>query len=294
VQIAGGYIATLQPLLGRDELIIVVSDWASGQEVYRVDVKALLAPGNAYARFDLRPDGRLVVAYNNFGSAATLAWFSPVEPDAHVIARGVVAGPSVAGDLIAIKRLVPGADSEFAVIGFSGETVQVFDRDHPNYGTGGIDFDGSLITWHSHNKGIRLSRFPVEPDPPAPVVSPTRRRKVSTRFSLSPESFKAPAGKSGPARGRGSARSRGGAILRLALRAPARVTVRIERKTRSEFMWRGALRLGLQRGSVQRRFAGRIASRPLRPGRYRAVLFTRTAKRAAVRERQQTFRILPR
>lgn len=116
VRIAGRYLAWVEPPWGY-EPEIVVYDRVAGREAYRVDVKALLPPADfTYVDFDLRPDGRVVAGYNNYGSPRTLSWFSPEEPQAHVIAQGILSGPSVAGDLIAVKRLVPGADSEFAVI----------------------------------------------------------------------------------------------------------------------------------------------------------------------------------
>ncbi|MEJ7787874.1 MAG: hypothetical protein WKF96_23985 [Solirubrobacteraceae bacterium] len=167
-----------------------------------------------------------------------------------------------------------------------------------------------MLTWHLYRHGIRLSRFPVEPDA-TPEVAP--RARVSTRFSLSPRRFRVRA-----ARSRGGARlgrASRGALVRLGLRAPAKVVIRIERRIAGamrggdcrparrrsprraaciDYVSAGALKLGRRKGAVRRRFGARIDGRPLRPGRYRAVVTTRAGQAPAVRERRVDFTVVGR
>jgi hypothetical protein len=120
---------------------------------------------------------------------------------------------------------------------------------------------------------------PAAPD----SVSPTLRR-----LSLAPRSFR-------PARGRS-----GGAVLGFSLSEAARVTLRVERAARRRGgrgeRWtrlRGTVERAGREGVNRSRFTGRLAGRPLAPGRYRLLAVARdvAGNRSAVA--RAAFRIEP-
>jgi len=169
------------------------------------------------------------------------------------------------------------------VIDLKGRTLQVFDRDDPDYGSGGIDFDGKTLVWDSYRRGIRISRYPVEVD------------SVIERFTMQPKRFRTGA--------------RGGALMRIGLAAPARVSIVVE-QTRgpgspcapsgppppfcSTIRRLGTIELGQRRGVVHHRFTGILGRRKLSAGRFQATVLTRRGTGPAVRETTVNFTVVGR
>jgi hypothetical protein len=148
-------------------------------------------------RFDLQADGKAVAVWG-FSGKTSAAWFSPEEPDTHVLPLHPffddnAGGPAIrlAANRIAFERKFGDQESELVVADLDGnvEEVATFDRRHLR--VAGFDFDGKSLTWASQKVVRFIKKCNGEPEGqgrycwPQPV-GPTTIYVARLTSSLSP------------------------------------------------------------------------------------------------------------
>lgn len=127
---------------------LVVWDWTTGAEIYRIR-----GPRSLGTFTDLQADGKATAIYNAgepkvLGGADTVAWFSPAEPRPHVLpVRPCEGSVFIADDRLLFSRPAPGRACEPVLSDLAGSDVQPL-----RYGTGQAvprveSFDGRRIAY---------------------------------------------------------------------------------------------------------------------------------------------------
>lgn len=177
VRVAGRYVAFMS-FRSQDGAGVVVHDWRSGAEVYRVELRFLL---------DLQADGKVVTS----GTDRALSWSSPAEPQPHRILNvpdsSYLLRVAMAGDRLAIIEQDDSGDQRVVSVSLDGERRVVAQSRHRSQRIfGGLAFDGDRVAWTALECG--LVSVVLEPDAASsdgsatPTCTPPKLRE----FHVSP------------------------------------------------------------------------------------------------------------
>jgi hypothetical protein len=172
---------------------LVVYDWTTGQEVYRVDLVKLVGGDPAY--YDIQPalqsDGKLAVAYSaKYGGGSRIAWFSPFDPAPHQLPFPVLAEEArkthplaMSHDLIFFRY----ADQQaLGVSDLAGRLVDRIPSHNEPHHPGSLAFDGSHLAWQDIGY-FCAGPFPGPPscrDPVTGLAVTATARAIGMTFSL--------------------------------------------------------------------------------------------------------------
>ena len=152
---------------------LVVTDWRTGQRVYRAEVPGFAAGNNG--GMAVQADGKVALAASiGAGCGGRAAWLSPVEPTLHELPVPTCdGGVRIAGDRIAFTREVNGLH-ELATSDLAGGDLVPVALSRVRYE--GFDFDGGRLAWNvrrCHDYAIYVADVrPGRPAPPGRIDCP--------------------------------------------------------------------------------------------------------------------------
>jgi hypothetical protein len=164
-RVAGRYVAWLE--WGPESVTsrtVVVHDWVTGQEAYRVD-----APG--VTALDVQADGKVAYALNEGRGTTRVAWASADEPRSHPgpVFPTPIVDVRIERDRIGVRARESGTP-RLATLAVLGLDARELARHRETASLGGWDFDGTRIAWATHpceRAAIVAWDFGTDTRPPA-------------------------------------------------------------------------------------------------------------------------------